>query len=245
MKKKNNLYISIGNTTTTFAYFENSINKINTIKFNTTKFFKTLNFVEILNKFDISIDRIFVSSVKKSLNKFIISYFENNKIIFLKWNNQKNISLDLLDNPKEVGNDIIASAIFANTLGDNMTIISLGTATVIANIYKGKLTGCTISPGLETSYDSLFKKISINKISLKEIANYNLKKIGLNTKESIAIGVIQGHKLMVQEIANSFDNQQNTNYVYYGGNSHYIKFENWNKYNDMDLLGLYIYSKSK
>ena len=245
MKNKKNLYISIGNTTTTFAYFKKSIDEINTIKISTNEILKIFNFKEILHKFNITINKVFVSSVKKSFNRYIISFFKNNEVVFIKWNNQKNINLNLLDNPKELGSDIIASAIFANTLGENVTIISLGTATVIAKIYKGQLMGCAISPGLETSYNSLFNKTSIKKISFKEMVNNDFHNIGLNTKDAIGIGVINGHKLMIQSIVNSFPNQENSKCVYYGGNSHYINFENWDKYEDMDILGLYIYSMNE
>ncbi len=237
MPKNMNLYISIGNTRTTFAYFPNNITSIKIIKKNTKEFFNKMNFDEILSEFNILIKQIFVCSVVKEANAKLKIYFVNQKIIFLNHDNQKLIKLNQLENPHEVGNDIIAAAIYAAHLSDNTTVLSLGTASVISSIINSSLAGCIITPGLEISYNALIENTDIPKIKL----TYTSKNIGKNTQEALSIGMITGHKILLEELAKKFHNEK-TLYVYFGGNTSYIKLNNWKKIKDMDLLGLYLFS---
>lgn len=237
MKKHDNFYISIGNTRTTFAIFDGSIDKMKMIKKNTIEIFEKMDFKEILDVFNIIPQKIFVCSVVDYASEKIKEFFDKNEIIFLNYSNQKNIDLSLLDNPFEIGNDIIASAIYAQSLAKNITIISLGTATVISNIRGQAIVGCIIAPGLEISYNALIEKTTIPKLKL----NYTSKIIGKNTSDALNIGVVSGHKLMIQELTKSF-HTPDTLYIYFGGNAHYIKFSNWKYVSDIDLLGLYLFS---
>lgn len=240
MFRKTNFYISVGNTRTSFAFFENSIEKIKLTKRNTKDFFEKINFEEILNELNIAPSQIFVCSVVNFANKKIIEFFKDKKIIFLNAFNQKIINLDLLDNPSEIGNDIIASAIYAQTLGNNVTIASLGTATVISSIVQKAIVGCIILPGLETSYNSLIEKTGI---VTKELS-HTTKTIGTNTKEALSIGILNGHKAMIRELSKRF-HTPNTINIYFGGNAHYIELNDWEHKDDIDLLGLYLFSISR
>ncbi len=232
-----NLYISIGNTRTTFGYFPNNIKSIKIIKKNTQEFFNKINFDQILSEFNISIKQIFVCSVVKEANVKLQEFLVGKEIIFLKHNNQKMIKLDQLDNPQELGNDIIASAIYASHLSDNTTILSLGTASVLSSVVNGSLAGCIIIPGLELSYNALIESTDMQKIKL----NYTPNNIGKNTQDALSIGIITSHQIILEELAKKFHHQK-TLYVYFGGNASYIKLNNWKKIEDMDLLGLYLFS---
>jgi type III pantothenate kinase len=216
---KNNLYVSVGNTRTSFAYFPENINSMKVIKKNTKLFLEDVNLDEILNEFNINPSKVFVCSVVQEVSDKLDILFKDKELIFLEYNNQNIISLDSLDNPKEIGNDIIASSIYANSLGTNIIVISLGTASVISSIDNGSLVGCIIMPGLDISYNALVDNTAIKKSKLIEIN----KTLGTNTQESLSIGIINGHKIMIESLATNLHTPK-TKYIYFGGNSSYITF---------------------
>ncbi|MGL5205143.1 MAG: type III pantothenate kinase, partial [Metamycoplasmataceae bacterium] len=149
MKKKSNFYISIGNTRTTFAIFDESINDIKTIKKYTKEMINYLN--DVLDELDINPLKIFVCSVTKKYNSIINNFFQNKEIIYLNHSNQNIIDFNSLDIKNEIGNDMIASAIYAQSIGKNTVVVSLGTATTISAIVEKTLMGCIILPGLQIS----------------------------------------------------------------------------------------------
>ncbi len=146
----------------------------------------------------------------------------------------------MLDNVDEIGNDIIASAIYANSLNKNTIIASLGTATVISSVIDGSLNGCIIFPGLETAYNALIENTMIEKNELSPIN----KKIGTNTQDALSIGIIKGHQVMIKELSKPFS-APNTLHIYFGGNTSYIELKGWKQIEDMDLWGLYLFSLSR
>lgn len=241
MISKSNLYISVGNTRISFCIFGDSIKEFKIIKKNTKEILNNFNLAPILSELKISVSVIFICSVVPLINKKIKNYFIDKEIIFLTAVNQNEINFNNIDNPEEVGSDIVASAIYAKQLGDNVTVASLGTATVIYNINKGSFSGCFISPGLDISYKALIENTNIEYEDI--YSTYSDNKNITNTKDSLNIGVITGHELMIQELSKKFDSK-NSIYVYFGGNSNFIKLGGWTKIEDIDLLGLYIYSKS-
>ena len=240
MNKNLDLFISIGNTRTSFAVFEKSIDNIKIIKKNTKLFFNTMDFEKIFDFLNVNVQKIFVCSVVEYANKKLLLFFKDKEVIFLTSSNQNLIKLNLLDNPNEVGNDILASAIYANILSKNIIIASLGTATVISNVVNGSLIGCIIFPGLGISYKSLITNTMIKKIEL----NWTNKDIGTNTKDALSIGVIKGHQIIIKELSKPF-HTIDTLYIYFGGNAPYIKLKGWKKIEDIDILGLYLFSLSR
>lgn len=143
----------------------------------------------------------------------------------------------MLDNPNEIGNDIIAASIYANFLGTNVITISLGTATVISQVINSQIIGCIILPGIEITYNALIEKTEIEKETLIETKNI----IGRNTKDALSVGILKGHKIAINELCKGLGTKD-TIYIYYGGNTSYIKFNDWIHKNDIDLLGLYLFS---
>ncbi|MGL4252157.1 MAG: type III pantothenate kinase [Metamycoplasmataceae bacterium] len=236
---KDNLYISIGNTRTTFAIFEESIQNIKTVKKYTNEIFENTN--EILNELNIKPRKIFVCSVVEKFNAKIQNIFSNIKVIFLNYLTQNIINLDLLDDKSEIGNDMIASAIYAQSIGKNIVITSLGTATTISAVIDRSIIGCIILPGLKISYDALIEKTMIPDTQLKSTR----KNIGKNTQEALSIGIIEGHKIVIKELSKKFEMPLDTLYLYSGGNSCYIKLNNWKYIEDIEILGLYLFSVGK
>ncbi len=237
MKNDFDLYISVGNSQISFAIFGKTIDDIHVTKKN----LKNIDLIKSINELNINVLKIFVCSVVPLITQQIKILLKNKEVTFLTSLNQKNIDLSNLNNTYEIGNDIIASSIFANKLGTNVTVVSLGTATVISNISNGKIIGCTISAGIKTSYDALINATSLKGTKTKLIKT--TRNIGKNTNEAISIGTINGHELMIEGISKGF-HTNNTIYTYYGGNSCYIHLKGWTKIDNMELLGLYLFSKS-
>lgn len=107
-----------------------------------------------------------------------------------------------VENPKEVGADLVAIASYASHLGNNIIVVNLGTATTITHIKDNELKGVIISLGLMAQLDSLVEKTSkLSEISLIDTNNA----IGKNTVESISIGVLNGHVEMIKALISKID----------------------------------------
>ncbi|MGL5732529.1 MAG: type III pantothenate kinase [Metamycoplasmataceae bacterium] len=236
LKKKDNLYISIGNTRTTFAIFGESIHDSKKVKIYTKDILNNIS--NILNELKIDPKKIFLCSVVEKYNNEIIKFFNSIEVIFLNYSSQNIINLDLLDNQYEIGNDMIATAIYAQSIGKSVVVVSLGTATTISAVVNKSIIGCIIFPGLKTSYDALIDKTMIPNIELESTK----KVIGKNTKDALSIGIIEGHKIVIQELSNKLEMPSDTIYLYTGGNAHYIKLNDWKYIEDIDVLGLYLFS---
>lgn len=95
----------------------------------------------------------------------------------------------LMDNPAQVGSDIIANAVAGlNIYGAPLVIVDVGTATTIGVINeKGSYIGGLIAPGVRVSIESLESSASqLPRISL-EVPR---RVIGRNTIESMRSGII-------------------------------------------------------
>ncbi|MGL6125109.1 MAG: type III pantothenate kinase [Metamycoplasmataceae bacterium] len=237
MKANNDLFISIGNTMTTFAIFNKSINDKKIIKIPTKNKFKKEIFLKILNDLNVVPKKIFVCSVVNKINKRIVLFFKDKEIIFLNYHSQNIIDLSLLDNKNEIGNDIIASAIYAQSLGKNIIVASLGTATTLSKVSDGVLMGCIIMPGIQMSYDALIEGTMIPKTRVISTE----KNLGKNTQDAMSIGIIKGQMIMINEFSKYF-HTPDTIYIYFGGNAKYLKLHSWKYIEDIDLLGLYLFS---
>lgn len=98
------------------------------------------------------------------------------------------------DNPKEVGSDIICTAVSASEY-DSSLVVDLGTATTFTYIEHNVIKGVTITAGLKTAMKALISQTSLlHEISLEP---FN-KNLGTNTTESLRIGLVNGHAYMVE-----------------------------------------------
>ncbi len=107
----------------------------------------------------------------------------------------------LVENPKEVGADIIANCVSAfNKYGKDSTliIIDFGTATTFDVVSeKGELFGVVIAPGIKTSLEGLVK----NTAQLPMIEISAPKSIlGKNTKSCMQAGIVFGFSGLVKNI---------------------------------------------
>lgn len=117
--------------------------------------------------------------------------------------------------PKKVGNDLIALGAFAMTQGQNVIIVNLGTATTISHIKQNTLEGVIIAPGLSISLNSLIDEASALSSSPLKL-DFN-QALGKDTNESISLGVLKGHALMIEGFIKNIDEQAKV--IISGGNA--------------------------
>ncbi len=155
----------------------------------------------------------------------------------------------VVDNPKEVGADLVASAagVIAEH-GENAIIVDMGTATTFTLIEKKVIKGVSITTGLVTSRDALVGKAS--QISQFEFKTPS-KVIATNTIDCLNSGLLYGHAFMIKGIIEEIRKQNNNNYrvIITGGASRFIKdlFDSSYIFDDLLLLkGLVcIYKKNR
>ena len=147
-----------------------------------------------------------------------------------------------IDNPNELGADMLCGAIGAkNMYGNSILVADLGTATKIYVVDKnGSFIGGAITTGMEISIKALVNSTS----QLLETPIILPKKvIGKNTKDCIESGVVYGQAFMIKKIADEMENEcgYKLTRVLTGGYSQIIRNE-LNEFNfDEDLVvkGLY------
>lgn len=108
-----------------------------------------------------------------------------------------------IDNPKELGLDILASAVAVrHTRPLPAVIIDMGTATKITALdAEGRLPGVAIAPGLYVSLEALVGRASsLGSIPLEAPA----AAIGRNTPESMKSGVVLGAAAMLDGMLDRF-----------------------------------------
>lgn len=105
----------------------------------------------------------------------------------------------LIDNPAQLGSDIVVDAVAALAEYEPpMIIIDMGTATTISVINdKGQMLGGAIMPGVKVSLDSLVSKTAQLQNIGFEAPN---KVIGRNTIDSMKSGIIYGSAASIDGI---------------------------------------------
>lgn len=109
----------------------------------------------------------------------------------------------VIDNPAELGNDILAAAVAVrHTRPLPAVIIDMGTATKITALdAQGQLLGVAISPGLFVSLEALVQKAS----ALRGIPlDAPPKAIGRNTPDNMKSGIILGGAAMLDGMIDRF-----------------------------------------
>lgn len=110
----------------------------------------------------------------------------------------------LVDNPAQVGADLVAGCVGAVDLyALPCLVVDLGTATKISVINEnGAFCGCTIAPGVGISLDALSARTSqLPNISMKTPA----KAIGKNTIDSMQSGIVFGNAAMLDGLCEKLE----------------------------------------
>ncbi|HHV60162.1 MAG TPA: type III pantothenate kinase [Clostridiaceae bacterium] len=111
-----------------------------------------------------------------------------------------------VENPKEVGTDIIANAVAAFELyGGPVIVVDFGTATTFSAISrKGDFIGTVLCPGIKVSAEALFQKAA----KLLRVDLYKPSSVlGRNTVSSLQSGIINGYAGQVEHIIELIKNE--------------------------------------
>lgn len=201
------LVIDIGNTDSVFGIFdkEKLIHnfRILSLKNENNVFFEyRIQNYFLENNLKLSdIKKVVLSSVVPALNsifrKIIPNLFGFQPIIVgAKVFPALEISID---NPDELGSDLIANAVAAYTkYKKNCVVVDFGTAltfTIVSG--EGKVLGVAIAPGLRTAVKALFS----NTAQLPDVPlRLPQSVIGKNTVHSIQAGILWGYEGMVRNM---------------------------------------------
>ena len=172
------------------------------------------------------IDNIIFSSVVPQVNLPIINALKeltNIDPILIGPGTKTGLAIKV-DNPLEIGNDLIADLVSAKEKYDYPTLIAdLGTASKILLLDKtGTFTSCLIMPGLTLSAQSLSNKAALlPEVSL--IAPNTI--LAKNTLSAMNAGIVYGHADMILGLINRIEKElgYSCKHILTGGGSIYIK----------------------
>ncbi len=240
--------VDIGNSNIVIAKYDKSINQ--TYRY-TTDTSKSIDEYYVLLKDVVKNAKgMIISSVVPELN----SIFKNLALKYLDINPMfigpgiKTGVKIVVDNPKEIGADLVvsAAAVIAE-YGDTAIIVDMGTATTFTYVENKVIKGVSITTGLGTSKDALVKKAS--QLSQFEFKTPT-KVIATNTIDCLNSGLLYGHSFMIKGIIQEIKKQikKDPIIIISGGTSRFVKnmFDNSYIFDDLLLLkGLsIIYNKN-
>ncbi len=227
-----NLCIDVGNTTIGVAFFkEEQLYKRLSYTVDTKK--TSDEYISVIERTlkDLSlnakqIDRIIFSSVVPSVNDEFISAVKaifNREPLLIAPGVKTGLPVHV-DNPSEVGNDLIAVMVGAKEkYGYPCLITDLGTATKVLLIDKsGAFVSCMIMPGLALSVSALTNRAALlHEISIKAPKTVMVK----NTVDAINAGVTYGHADMIDGIINRYEKELGypCKHILTGGSAIYLK----------------------
>lgn len=202
------LAVNIENSNISIGIYKDNILKINskicTDKKKTSDEY-AITLLNVLKMYNINLNNIsgaIIASVVPSLNNTIISAIKKLTNIFpiVVGPGVKNGLNIMIDNPSQLGADIVALSVAAASLYDKpVAVFDLGTATSISVIDKGNIfRGASIFPGAAISLEALISNTTqLNEISIKEPKDI----IGTNTRESLESGIVYGTASMLDGMA--------------------------------------------
>lgn len=202
MKK---ICIDVGNTSIVFGMYEDKslIQRMSML----TDIHKTSDEYRLLIKEqlkdyqldNVQVEKIIYSSVVPEINDALkeafLSIYQTAKMVLIGKGIKTGLALRV-DNPQEIGNDLIADLVGAKEkYGYPSIVVDLGTASKILLLDKeGYFSSALIMPGLKLSIQSLVKKASLLPAISLEIPETIMAK---NTVEAMNAGVVYGHIDMI------------------------------------------------
>ncbi|MCK9471042.1 MAG: type III pantothenate kinase [Bacilli bacterium] len=227
------LCIDIGNTNCVFGVFENDSlltcfrleSKLSqTIDEYGVKVLELLKFHNLERQ---KIEGVIISSVVPPLDgtfeKMLVKYF-NLKPLFVGPGTKTGVRISV-DNPKQVGADIIVGAVASiQKYGTPTIIIDMGTAITLFYVDdKKELVGGVIAPGIRTGFGGLFK----NTARLEEVKLHQPPSvIGRDTVSCIQSAMVHGTSAMIDGLIRKIKKEigiEKINVVLTGGESRLIQ----------------------
>ncbi len=215
--------IDIGNSNIVVTRYDGHMGP--TYRYNTDKT-KSIDEYYVLFK-DIVIDAkdIIISSVVPELNIIIknlaIKYL-NISPTFIGPGVKTGVRI-IVDNPKEVGSDLVSSAAAViEHYGDDAIIVDMGTATTFTYIENKIIKGVAITTGLITQKNALIGEAS-------QLSQFEFKTptkiLATNTIDCLNSGLLYGNSLMIKGMIEEIKNQYNSNpkVIVTGGASRFMR----------------------
>ena len=225
-----NICIDVGNSTIGIGVFENN-NLIDRMVVNTDPYFTEDEFYQLFKKpFAFIkdkkvIDNIIYSSVVPQVNLPLLNALKKltNVEPLLIGPGTKTGLLIKVDNPLEIGNDLIADLVAAKEkYGYPCLIADLGTASKILLLDKtGTFVSCLIMPGLTLSAESLSNKAAL----LPEVSLIAPKSIMVkNTLGAMNAGIVYGHADMITGLIKRYESElgYTCKHILTGGGAVYV-----------------------
>ena len=227
-----NVCIDVGNTTIAMGFYQNDkflCKMVHNTILNRTED----EYVVLINgtlsslKIDKSeIDRIVYSSVVPSINqpfKAALKRVVDVNVLSIGPGIKTGLSLRV-DNPNEIGSDLIADLVGAKEkYGYPTLVIDLGTASKVLLLDKsGAFVSCLILPGLSLSAASLTSKAAL----LPEVSLDTPKTIlAKNTVEAMNAGIVFGHADMITGLVARYEKEigYTCKHILTGGSAVYLK----------------------
>ena len=226
-----NICIDVGNSTIGIGVFENNILAermiVNTDPKSTEdEFYQLLKKPFTFIKDGKKIDAIIYSSVVPQINIALLGALKKlTSVKPLLINPNTKTDLDIkVDNPLEIGNDLIADLVGAKEKYGYPTLIAdLGTASKILLLDKtGTFTSCLIMPGLTLSANSLSSKAAL----LPEVSLIAPESImAKNTLSAMNAGIVYGHADMILGLIKRYEKElgYTCQHILTGGGAVYVK----------------------
>ena len=227
-----NICIDVGNSTIGIgAFVDNQL--IERMVVNTDPRFTEDEFYHLfkkpfdyLNKNQNILDCIIFSSVVPQVNVPILSALKkltNLEPLLIAPGTKTGLSIKV-DNPLEIGNDLIADLVGAKDKYAYPCIIAdLGTASKILLLDKsGTFSSCLIMPGLTLSAESLSNKAAL----LPEVSLIAPKSVlAKNTLGAMNAGIVYGHADMIVGLVNRMEKElgYTCKHILTGGGAVYVK----------------------
>lgn len=226
-----NICIDVGNSTIGIGSFENNV-LIERMVINTDPHFTEDEFYQLFKKpFNIikqgkKIDNIIYSSVVPQVNLPLLNALNkltSVKPLLIGPGTKTGLAIKV-DNPLEIGNDLIADLVGAKEKYGYPTLIAdLGTASKILLLDKtGTFVSCLIMPGLTLSAESLSNKAALlPEVSL--IAPSSI--LAKNTLSAMNAGIVYGHADMILGLIKRYEKEIGypCKHILTGGGAVYLK----------------------
>ena len=189
------ILIDIGNTTINICLTEPTLNVIKSLKTKALKNHLT-SLDQELQDLELKADECLISSVVPSLNQSFVAYFKmryNIDVSFVDIS-KNNLFKIHLDEPSELGSDLLMVTYGARNYFDEAIIVDLGTVSKFL-VYQGHdFLGGSIAIGFENSFEAIFENAEMLNSFVLTMPEHVIENA---TNRSIASGIINGMVALV------------------------------------------------
>lgn len=218
------ILVDIGNSNIVLTQYNQGF--LETYRFNTDKDKSIDEYYVLLQNVIKGATGMIISSVVPELNiifKSLAKKYIHIEPMFVGPGVKTGVQIKI-DNPKELGSDIVSDAVgamsFHNT--DYAIIVDMGTATTVSILDNKIIKGVSICAGLVTQRNALVGNAS-------QLSQFEFKipksAIGTNTIDSLNSGLLLGHKYMIEGLVSDIKKmfKQEPKIIITGGASKFME----------------------